>query len=41
MCGGAIGNFTRFGFVRSDVTKGPVVNYDLVILSTPLIAVGS
>jgi len=39
--GGAIGNYIRFGSVPHEFGYGPQVNYDIAILSFPLLAIGA
>lgn len=39
--GGALGNICRFGLVRNELSGGPIINYDLVVFSIPMLCMGS
>ena len=41
VCGGALGNYCRFGFIRNEKTGGPVINYDIILISIPLLVTGA
>ena len=41
VCGGAMGNYCRFSMVRNEKTDGPVINYDLVLISVPMLTIGA
>ena len=36
-----MGNILRFGLVRNDLSGGPIINYDLVCFSIPMLCMGS
>jgi len=39
--GGTIGNYMRFGLVRHDSSRGPTINYDIALISFPMLAIGA
>jgi uncharacterized membrane protein YfcA len=38
---GALGNYLRFAFLRSDDTGGPMINYDLLLINVPMLTMGT
>ena len=41
MFGGAIGSFLRLAAIEHPKSKGPIVNYDLLLLSVPMLSMGA
>jgi hypothetical protein len=34
--GGALGNYCKFSTVRNTKTHGPIINYDIILISIPM-----